>query len=324
MTRNSLKPIASKRRKPRATPTKRRGASSPASSARRKTRSKAAADSVRSIAASASVPSLDKLPVDKLLVENPWPQLRRFTSARIALGRTGQSLPTRAVLDFGLAHAQARDAVHVPLDAQALEAVTRAAGQEVVRVHSAALDRVAYLRRPDLGRSLDDTSRERVSALARTAAQPADIVFVIADGLSAQAAMAHAVPVLRAVLPKLEGWAIAPVFIAEQARVALGDEIGQLLGTALAVMLIGERPGLSSPDSLGLYVTYQPRIGRTDSERNCISNVRPKGLGYTETAHKLAYLLKAARRLGYSGVRLKDESGTLVERTTIPPDKIGE
>jgi ethanolamine ammonia-lyase small subunit len=245
-----------------------------------------------------------------LLVPNPWEQLRRFTSARIALGRAGGSLPTRAVLDFGLAHAQARDAVHLPFDAVAVEADLHAAGFAALRVHSAAPGRVDYLRRPDLGRRLDESSRQRIEASARTGpgGTAPDAAFVIADGLSARAAAAHGVAVLLALRPKLPGWNIAPVAVAEQARVALGDEIGELLGARVVVMLIGERPGLSSPDSLGIYLTHAPRIGRTDAERNCISNVRPEGLGYEPAATKLAYLLHSARKLGYSGVRLKDGS----------------
>ena len=249
---------------------------------------------------------------------NPWAPLRRLTSARIALGRAGPSLPTQAVLDFGLAHARARDAVHLLLDSAAVERDLRAAGFDALRVHSAAPERSVYLRRPDLGRKLDEASRHRMQALARreftSQAQPEpapDVVFVIADGLSAPAAAGHGVQVLQALRPRLAGWRIPAVVIAEQARVALGDEIGELLGAAQTVMLIGERPGLSAPDSLGIYLTHAPRVGRTDAERNCISNIRPEGLGYEQAARTLAYLLAAARQLGYSGVRLKDGSAAL-------------
>ncbi|MBO4122330.1 ethanolamine ammonia-lyase subunit EutC [Cupriavidus gilardii] len=239
---------------------------------------------------------------------NPWQRLRQFTSARIALGRAGHSQPTDAVLAFGLAHAQARDAVHQPLSCEAVKAALDEAGFANLLVHSAAADRAQYLRRPDLGRRLDEGSRER---LRQAAADPCDVAFVIADGLSAQAAQRHAVPVLRAVRERLPDWRIGPVAIAEQSRVALGDEIGELLRARQVVMLIGERPGLSSPDSLGIYLTYDPHPGRTDAQRNCISNVRPEGLSYQQAADRLAWLLRGAVALGCSGVRLKEDSGAL-------------
>lgn len=239
---------------------------------------------------------------------NPWQTLRRFTQARIALGRTGSSLPTEPLLAFNLAHAQARDAVHHPLDADALHAQLREHGFASLDVHSAAPDRAHYLRRPDLGRRLSDESRD---ALRRAASGAPDVVFVIADGLSAFAASKQAVPLLLAVGPKLAAWTLAPVVVARQSRVALGDEIGEILRAKLVVMLIGERPGLSSPDSLGIYLTYEPKVGRSDAERNCISNVRPEGLGYAAAAHKLHYLLTHARRLELSGVGLKDDSDAL-------------
>lgn len=236
---------------------------------------------------------------------NPWQRLRQFTSARIALGRAGHSQPTDAVLAFGLAHAQARDAVHQPLSCEAVKAALDQAGFAKLLVHSAAADRAQYLRRPDLGRRLDEDSRER---LRQTAADPCDVAFVIADGLSAQAAQRHAVPVLLAVRDRLRDWRIGPVAIAQQSRVALGDEIGELLRARQVVMLIGERPGLSSPDSLGIYLTYDPHPGRTDAQRNCISNVRPEGLSYRQAADRLAWLLRGAVALGCSGVRLKEDS----------------
>ncbi|CAN7397492.1 ethanolamine ammonia-lyase subunit EutC [Trinickia sp. LjRoot230] len=237
--------------------------------------------------------------------DNPWQALRRFTQARIALGRAGNSVPTEPLLAFKLAHAQARDAVHQPLDADALHQQLRAQGFASIDVHSAASDRAQYLRRPDLGRRLSDESR---SALASIDAQSPDIVFVIADGLSAFAAAKQAVPLLLALRPQLAQWNVGPVVVARQARVALGDEIGQALGARFVAMLIGERPGLSSPDSLGIYLTFEPRIGRSDAQRNCISNVRPEGLAYAHAAHKLLYLLTQARRLGLTGVALKDDS----------------
>lgn len=238
---------------------------------------------------------------------DPWLRLRRFTRARIALGRTGHSQPTDAVLAFGLAHAQARDAVHLALDVGAVTAALDAAGLAHAAVHSAAPDREHYLRRPDLGRRLDEASRARLDA-ARPRQAP-DVVFVIADGLSALATQRHALPLLQAARERLpQGWQIGPVVVAEQSRVALGDEIGERLGARQVVMLIGERPGLSSPDSLGIYLTHAPRVGRTDAERNCISNVRPEGLSFAQAAGRLVFLLCGAAALGRSGVDLKDDS----------------
>jgi len=242
---------------------------------------------------------------------NPWDALRRFTNARIALGRAGSSLPTAPLLAFELAHAQARDAVHHPLDKDALADAIRAAGFEPLDAASAAPDRDHYLRRPDLGRALDDASAARLAACAAAAREAPDVVFVAADGLSAFAAQRHAAPLLSKMRALLDGWRIGPVVVATQARVALGDCIGELLRARIVVVMIGERPGLSSPHSLGLYVTYAPRAGRSDAERNCISNVRPEGLGYDAAAFKLQWLLNEARRVELTGVSLKDHSGAL-------------
>jgi ethanolamine ammonia-lyase small subunit len=241
---------------------------------------------------------------------DPWRELRRFTDARIALGRAGGSLPTAALLEFGLAHARAKDALHLPFDAQALKGELIAAGFPALTVHSAAADRATYLCRPDLGRRLDPAGRELLLHF-RQASRP-EIAFVVADGLCSPAVAAHALPVLRETVARLPGWRLAPVVIAEQSRVALGDEIGELLQAELVVMLIGERPGLSSPDSMGIYLTYGPRVGCSDAQRNCISNVRPQGLDYARAAHRLVYLLTAARGLKLSGVNLKDESELLL------------
>ncbi|CAG4911331.1 ethanolamine ammonia-lyase subunit EutC [Paraburkholderia gardini] len=246
------------------------------------------------------------------LEKNPWNALREFTNARIALGRAGNSLPTAPLLAFDLSHAQARDAVHHPLDADALHEQLRAHGFTSIDVHSAAPDREHYLRRPDLGRRLSDESRE---ALARVTIDSPDVVFVIADGLSAFAASRQSLPLLQDVCARLSDWKIGPVVVARQSRVALGDEIGELLKTKLVVMLIGERPGLSSPDSLGIYLTWAPKPGCSDAQRNCISNVRPEGLSYEAAAHRLHYLLTHARRLGLTGVGLKDESDASLEET---------
>jgi ethanolamine ammonia-lyase small subunit len=248
--------------------------------------------------------------------KNPWNALRQFTNARIALGRAGNSLPTAPLLAFNLSHAQARDAVHHPLDTDALHEQLRAQNFRTLDVHSAAPDREHYLRRPDLGRRLSEESR---AALAQLPDESPDIAFVIGDGLSAFAASKQAIPLLHAVTPLLVDWTIGPVVVARQARVALGDEIGESLNAKIVVMLIGERPGLSSPDSLGIYITYAPKVGCSDAQRNCISNVRPEGLDYPLAAHKLHYLLTHARRLGLTGVGLKDDSDASLPATPAAP-----
>lgn len=245
---------------------------------------------------------------DEPLIRDPWAQLRRHTPARIALGRAGPALPTQAVLDFGLAHARARDAVHQALDLDALEGALRADGYAPARARSAAPDRMTYLTRPDLGRRLDEAS----ATALRAAAAPCDIAVVLADGLSAVAVQQHALPLLAALRAHApQRWSGIPVVLALQGRVALGDGIGAALNARLIVVMIGERPGLSSPDSLGLYITYEPRVGRSDAERNCISNVRPQGLPYAEAARKLDWLAGAALARGLTGVGLKDESDAL-------------
>ncbi|KQY27458.1 ethanolamine ammonia-lyase [Caulobacter sp. Root487D2Y] len=240
---------------------------------------------------------------------DPWTALRRHTPARIALGRTGSSLPTSEVLGFALAHAQARDAVHAPFAAEATAAAIEALGPQTVIVDSAAPDRATYLRRPDLGRTLSDAGRAALVARTRGAC---DLAIVIADGLSSTAVHAHAAPLVEALLPAVEeaGWRLAPVVVARQARVALGDVVGELLGARLVILLVGERPGLSSPDSLGAYITFAPKVGRSDAERNCVSNIRAEGLSYPAAAFKLAWHAREALRLGLTGVALKDESDT--------------
>ena len=242
---------------------------------------------------------------ERPIVANPWAHLRIHTPARIALGRAGPALPTREVLAFGVAHARARDAVHEALDVDRLENELRAAGYAPVRVRSAAPDRATYLTRPDLGRRLDEESARRLLAPA----QSPEIVISIEDGLSAVAVQRNSVPLLaalRAIAPAR--WDAVSVVIALQGRVALGDEIGERLRARLVVVMIGERPGLSSPDSLGVYTTYAPRVGRTDAERNCISNVRPEGMGYAAAAAKLDWLAGEALRRRVTGIALKDES----------------
>jgi len=242
--------------------------------------------------------------------ENPWQQLRSLTPARIALGRVGTSLPTSAQLDFQYAHAQARDAVHLTLDHANLSTGLIECGWTSILLHSAAADRNTYLQRPDLGRRL---SQESVELLRRRSADnPSgyDLAVVVADGLSALAVNRHSLPLLKRLeeLSISEGWSLSPVVLVNQGRVAVADEVAELLGARMVVILIGERPGLSSPDSLGLYFTYAPRVGLTDAYRNCISNVRLEGQSYTMAAHRLVYLMREACRRQLSGVDLKDEA----------------
>lgn len=230
---------------------------------------------------------------------DPWAVLRGATRARVALGRAGDALPTARELEFRAAHAVARDAVHAPLDADRVRVALP--GTEVLEVWSAAADRAEYLQRPDLGRRLAEGTALPSSG--------ADLAIVIADGLSPRAVHEHAAGLVTALLERLTGWSVAPVVLAHEARVALGDEIGAALGVRAVVVLVGERPGLSSADSLGVYLTWDPRPGRVDAERNCVSNVRPPhGLGYGQAARTVTALLAGARELGASGVALKDEA----------------
>ena len=233
-----------------------------------------------------------------------WAGLRRHTQARIGLGRAGSALPTRHRLELQAAHAAARDAVHSPFDPDVVASALP--GVPTVRVRSAAPDRLTYLQRPDLGRRLDDVDR------AHLPHDGWDIAFVVADGLSSRAVHEHAAPVIRATTARLPaGWRVAPVVLAEQARVALGDDVAHALGAGMVVVLVGERPGMSAADSLGAYLTYAPRPGRTtDADRNCLSNIRPPlGLPYDTAAAKLASLMTRARELGGTGVSLKDDLG---------------
>src|SRR5471032_641619 len=250
---------------------------------------------------------MDKPPVDP---QNPWLELRRLTPARIALGRTGTSMPTSAQLDFQYAHAQARDAVHLPFDHAGLGAQLAERGRKTLLLHSAAADRDAYLQRPDRGRRLNEASIEQLRDFARANPGGVDLAIVVADGLSSLAVHRHTVPFLGRLEEQVaaEGWSVSPVILVEQGRVAVADEVGELLGAKMVVILIGERPGLSSPDSLGLYFTYNPKVGLTDAYRNCISNVRLEGLSYGMAAHRLLYLMKEACRRQLSGVNLKDEA----------------
>ncbi|VWX62789.1 Ethanolamine ammonia-lyase light chain [Burkholderiales bacterium 8X] len=251
-----------------------------------------------------------------IVTPSPWQDWRSATPARLALGRAGSGMPTDEVLRFGWAHAQARDAIHAALDVDALEADLQADGWQVARVHSQAADRETYLRRPDLGRQLREEDAVVLAAFRGDGSphpEACDLAIVIGDGLSSLAVARHAVPLLSALRPLLaEGTRIAPVVVATQARVALGDAVGEALGAKLLVMLIGERPGLSSPDSLGIYLTHAPRRGLHDAERNCISNVRPEGLSPSAAALKLAWLLREAARRQLTGVALKDESDAVL------------
>jgi ethanolamine ammonia-lyase small subunit len=250
---------------------------------------------------------LETVKEDSAVIENPWLALRQFTPARIALGRTGHSLPTRELLNFQLAHAQARDAVYAEYDPVLLDQQLQEKGYPALQVHSQAADRETFLQRPDLGRRLSAESRRLLKEYVARNQPPPDLLFVLGDGLSAQAIHRHALTVLHlsAAALKEEGWAIGPVVVASQARVALGDEIGQLFGAEQVAILIGERPGLSAADSLSIYLTYQPYVGRLESERNCISNIRPEGLGYAAASAGLIELINRAHLHKYSGVSLK-------------------
>jgi ethanolamine ammonia-lyase small subunit len=242
-------------------------------------------------------------------------RLRAFTTARVGLGRTGVSLETRDLLDFQRCHAQARDAVHSRLEGAALAAtLAEISRAEIFRLHSAAPDRATYLQRPDLGRTLDEASRKLLAHRVCPAdSKASDLALIVADGLSALAVERHAAPLLKELLPHLNDWLLAPLCVVEQARVAIGDEIGFALAAQISVVLIGERPGLSAPDSLGAYITFEPRPGRTDAERNCISNIRAEGRSYAQAAAQLVYYLTEARRRRLTGVALKEETHRLKE-----------
>ena len=229
-------------------------------------------------------------------------ELRHFTAARVGLGRSGNSVPTREVLDFALAHARARDAIHLPLDVASLLRECEATGWSAVALESAARDRAEYLRRPDLGRRLSEGSKARLIEFRGQF----DVSIAIADGLSAIAIHHHALALMGELMPLLgESWSVAPLVIVQLGRVAVSDEIGCALNAALSVILIGERPGLSFPDSLGIYLTWNPKPGRRDAERNCISNVHSGGLSARDAAHLLAVLMNESRARQLSGIDLK-------------------
>ena len=265
-------------------------------------------------------------------VSNSWHVLREYTAARIGLGRAGISVPTKHLLDFQLAHAQAQDAVHLPLDTQQL---IRDIELPLITVHSQVTDRSHYLQRPDLGRRLNSESVAELKLHAAVEDNPYDLVIVIVDGLSSFAIQKNTAPLLQQLTQRLSEQALlktsennkaasvcrlAPIVVVEQGRVAVGDEIGELLNAKSVLVFIGERPGLSSPDSLGLYLTWAPKVGLTDESRNCISNVRPEGLVYSEAVNKILYLLSEAHQRQLTGVNLKERTQE-IDRGVLRSDK---
>jgi ethanolamine ammonia-lyase small subunit len=255
---------------------------------------------------------LQKFSNQNSFIPDTWESLKACSNARIALGRTGIATPLKEVLDFRMCHAHARDAVYSSLKVDELIGSLQQFQMPIVFASSKANDRATYLQRPDLGRKLSDASD---IDLKNETSYPADIAIVIADGLSATAINEHAVHVVKKLIPLLKQsvLTIAPLVIVEQARVAIADEVGSILQAKLSLILIGERPGLSSPDSMGAYITYQPSPGKTDESRNCISNIRPEGLGYDLAARKIAALIKASLQLRLSGIMLKDEEQNLLQ-----------
>jgi ethanolamine ammonia-lyase small subunit len=246
---------------------------------------------------------------EKIIIHDPLISLKEFTAARIAIGRTGTSIPLKESLEFKLAHAHARDAVYSELDIEGLTNNLRAFNLPVLSIHSNAANRHKYLKRPDLGRQLDEPSAE----LLKDHNTGADIAIVVADGLSATAVNENAFSLLKLLIPMFSEAKLhlAPLCMVEQGRVAIGDEIAESLSAKLSIVLIGERPGLSSADSMGMYLTYNPRPGLTDESRNCISNIRPEGLSYHLAAQKTFYLVQEAFKRKLSGVALKDNTGLL-------------
>ena len=253
---------------------------------------------------------MKKKQYSKPVEPDPWQSLKTYTDARIALGQTGGAIPLKEVLQFKLAFAHAKDAVYSELDYPKLEQKLVQLGVPYTKLHSRANSRSVYLQRPDWGRSLNEASAAR---LKETPSAEADIAIVLADGLSATAINQHAMPLLQLLIPDLQknSYRIAPITVVEQARVAIGDEIAYLLRAKLVVVFIGERPGLSSPYSMGAYLTYAPTPGLTDERRNCISNIRPEGLPYEMAKQKILYLIQESLRLKLSGVDLKDNTTTL-------------
>ncbi|GGB05307.1 ethanolamine ammonia-lyase subunit EutC [Agarivorans gilvus] len=258
----------------------------------------------------------------ELVTESPWQSLKKFTSARIALGRSGNSVPTKQLLDFQLDHARAIDAVHKALDLTSLVAQLQQSGiiqqlvsEQPIVLNTKAADRMVYLQRPDFGRQLSDTSWQQLEAFRASSEQAYDLSIVIADGLSSTAIQRHALPMLEQLLGELQqdakhSWSLAPISVVTQGRVAVADDVGECLKAKITMILIGERPGLSSPDSMGIYLTWNPKRGAKDSSRNCISNIRPEGLNYPQASHKAFFLLSEALKLKLSGIGLKDRTET--------------
>lgn len=260
------------------------------------------------------------------VIKNPWAALREYTDARIGLGRAGVSIPTSHSLQFQLAHAQAQDAVHLPLDVETVIEQLENANlyQEIfipILLHSQAVNRTTYLQRPDLGRRLDKKSIDTLKKVNTLKDENYDLSIVVVDGLSSLAIKENAAIFIQKLVEVLntdsQDWNLAPITIVQQGRVAIGDEVAEILNSKIAIVLIGERPGLSSPDSMGLYLTYNPKVGLTDEKRNCISNIRIEGLSYEEAIKKTMYLLNESRRLELSGVNLKDRTtNTIIENKT--------
>jgi len=252
-----------------------------------------------------------------------WSDLRSYTAARIALGRSGGSLPTRELLDFALAHARARDAVHTRLESERLAGELRALAFEVLELSSAATTREEYLQRPDLGRKLSIESRVRLEQWRSVKPSP-EVAMIVSDGLSARACHDQVPEVLRHLseLIRKEGWTTGPLCLVKQGRVAIQDEIGSLLGARLALIFLGERPGLGSPDSLGAYLIYSPRSGATDADRNCLSNIRPAGLPPLQAATTLHYLMRESLVRKISGVSLKDDRQLTIAAEKSSPEKL--
>lgn len=267
----------------------------------------------------------------KLVTENPWQKLKLFTSARIGLGRAGNSIPTNEQLSFQLDHARAIDAVHKALDVEKLlsqisqsTVLANAIANPPSVVSSKATNRIVYLQRPDLGRQLSEASWQLLVDNRDASGKEVDLAIVIADGLSSTAIQKHALPVVERLLEKLAvdtkyNWSLAPLTLVTQGRVALGDDVGECLKAKITMMLIGERPGLTSPDSMGIYMTWEPKRGAKDSTRNCISNIRPEGLAYDEASEKAFYLLSESIKLQLSGIKLKDRSGNSDECEALKP-----
>jgi len=251
---------------------------------------------------------------------DPWVDLRKLTTARIALGRAGGSLRTRSRLDFRLAHSKARDAVWSPFEPEMLASELRVYWNDVVVLESAVTDRAEYLRRPDLGRRLAPGDREKLLSLL-AGEKAYDLVIIVSDGLSTLAATTQTAPLISALLPLLttDGWTIAPLVVVRNGRVAIQDEIGEICRARISLMLIGERPGLGSTDSMGAYFTHSPGKAKTDADRNCVSNIRQEGINPSDAARKLCHLLNASRKLGISGVNLKDDQIGILEEGRAAP-----